>query len=721
VTVAEAAVAKDSKLFVAQKIVGDAYAKAGAGSADRVILAYEAYLANRPEEAAKGDGFLRISLGYAYMYKAIQADKKGEVFKKAEEQFDRALAVGGRDKNIQANAQKGKCGVLVARGTIEANPRLYDQAITVCDSVLKTRVALRNDASPYYNIGIAYLERNQLDRAQSAANSYIQQKPREFRGYLLRGKIFFKQNKFNEAEGQFNRANELSPNNTEVALARGKNFRKQNQPAKAITLLEKVAQAKSNDAEVLAELSRAYLEDNQAGKAATTADRALAIPGQADNVSLLLLAGDAYYTSNDLGVARGKYAKAHELNKTDNRAKSGLVDTIVRQAYAKFSRDDVPGARKLLMEGFAIDADSTIVNFNLGVIALDEGNNTDAVKYLTVRYKKTPNDLITNRLLGKAYLSLGQKDKAVEHYEKAEAEAKNPQTRNNILLAEIYTEWAPLIIAAGKADEAVEKLELADQFSANQPFQKATQQNLQRAYFRRGYERWRQRRAAEAVADFEGALRYPANLTKNEEEVFTFALGLAYLSAGQEGKATPIFARFSKQGQLGFLKSPWDKIGADFFMAYAFYREGTAASRRNAANTFEKLVPKASGAISVKLKELLRSSWEYVAYDAWTRGSLNEAQAALAKADNFAAPGAKRTIDHNQAVLSMGKNRAAAESTFERLGDSPPEALVNLGVMKDQSGDAKRAYDLWVQARAKGARFGKLDEWIDAKKRIFNF
>ena len=31
----------------------------------------------------------------------------------------------------------------------------------------------------------------------------------------------------------------------------------------------------------------------------------------------------------------------------------------------------MPAARKLLLEGFAVDSDSTIVNFNLGVVALD--------------------------------------------------------------------------------------------------------------------------------------------------------------------------------------------------------------------------------------------------------------------------------------------------------------------------------------------------------------
>ena len=40
---------------------------------------------------------------------------------------------------------------------------------------------------------------------------------------------------------------------------------------------------------------------------------------------------------------------------------------------------------------------------------------------------------------------------------------------------------------------------------------------------------------------------------------------------------------------------------------------------------------------------------------------------------------------------------------------------------KDREGDARAAYDYWSQARSRGARGGKLDEWIDSKTRLFGF
>jgi hypothetical protein len=58
---------------------------------------------------------------------------------------------------------------------------------------------------------------------------------------------------------------------------------------------------------------------------------------------------------------------------------------------------------------------------------------------------------------------------------------------------------------------------------------------------------------------------------------------------------------------------------------------------------------------------------------------------------------------------------------FEEMNGSPPEALVNLGILYDQQGQAEKAYDTWVKARAKGATAPNLTKWIDAKKRIFGF
>ena len=58
---------------------------------------------------------------------------------------------------------------------------------------------------------------------------------------------------------------------------------------------------------------------------------------------------------------------------------------------------------------------------------------------------------------------------------------------------------------------------------------------------------------------------------------------------------------------------------------------------------------------------------------------------------------------------------------MENMGGSPPEALVNLGIIYDQLGRPREAYDAWTKAKARGVQTRDLQRWIDAKKRIYGY
>jgi tetratricopeptide (TPR) repeat protein len=708
VKLAERVVAKAPEYYLLQRIVGDFYYQAGEASADKTTAAYKAYLAKRPSELEAADGVIRLKLGFTLLHVSRFSD--------AEEQFTAAERKFKGDARIVANARKGLCAAYSGMGN-------FDRAITMCEQVIREKKALRGDASPYFNIGQAYLAKGQYANALSAANQYLQANAAKCTGYLLRGEVYFKQEKYAEAEREYATAATKQCKGkeaTEVVIKQGKTALKQKQPKKAIELLNKGLSQRADDVEILGELSRAYLALGEGGKAATQAEKAVKILANKRELQAeyYALAGQGYYMAGELSNARGSFQKALDVKPTDAISKRDLINTINRQAAARFAKNDLAGAEALLEEALAIDGGSTITNFNLGLVAIEKAQWQDAIKHLSVRLKKQPSDLPTNRLLGRAYLGAKNTEKAAEHYAVAEAEAR--KLRNLTVLAEVYTEWAPLLLAAGKVEDAVDKLEQAEQYARNQPFYQATQRNYQLALFRRGYERLRARKAADAVADLEGATRMPAVLQGNEEEVFTFALGLAYLDAGQGAKASPIFQSLAKKSGAGWLKPPWDKIGADFFTAYALYREGSSSSRAKAAPVFERLVGKAGGAINAKVKDLLRSTQEYLAYDAYAKGSSKGAEAALKKAEAMGG-GNKAAVEHNLAAIRMDRDTGAARAVFERVKDRVPEALVNLGILADRRGDAKEAYDLWVDAQRKGARTPRLDDWISAKKRIFGW
>jgi len=72
----------------------------------------------------------------------------------------------------------------------------------------------------------------------------------------------------------------------------------------------------------------------------------------------------------------------------------------------------------------------------------------------------------------------------------------------------------------------------------------------------------------------------------------------------------------------------------------------------------------------------------------------------------------------DRAAISLGKSHLAA---LESLAGNPPESLVNLGIVYDQLGRPRDAYDAWTRAKARGVQTRDLQRWIDAKKRIYGY
>ena len=72
----------------------------------------------------------------------------------------------------------------------------------------------------------------------------------------------------------------------------------------------------------------------------------------------------------------------------------------------------------------------------------------------------------------------------------------------------------------------------------------------------------------------------------------------------------------------------------------------------------------------------------------------------------------------DRAALSLGKTELGA---MEGLAGNPPESLVNLGIIYDQLGRSKDAFDAWTRAKARGVQTRDLQRWIDAKKRIYGY
>jgi hypothetical protein len=326
--------------------------------------------------------------------------------------------------------------------------------------------------------------------------------------------------------------------------------------------------------------------------------------------------------------------------------------------------------------------------------------------------------MLYNRLAGRAALCMKKPDpaKASDHFAAADEEAT--KLSDNVMKAAIYTEWAPLLMSKN-LDDAVEKLDIAVRFSATDPkIGPAAKRNLAVALFRRGWRNIKAGKDADAVADLERATREPSLLKGTEVLAFEFSYALALLERGNTDEAAKSFKQLAAKGnQSSYLRAPYDKVGSQFFGAYADYRSNNAPQRQRAATEFTAILGKATGAFGAKVRELVASSHEYVAYDHWRNGRNGPAGKSLDAAEKFAPDDMRRRIINNRAALSLSSSK---ESALKALNGSPPEALVNLGIIYDQDNKPKEAYDAWRAASGK-AQAKDLQKWIDAKKRIYGF
>lgn len=733
ITVAEKAAAAKPSSFAAQLLIGDFYA---ARDPAKTANAYQNYLQYRPADLENKDIIPRIRLGFAYLSLARGTFAEGDVpgtkalYEKAEAQFETLQKKHGKANQAVVNAENGLCAVYTGLAK-------FDRAITTCERIVRDPRRIDANGSVWFNLATAYVNKKQFSKARTAATEYLKVKNKAARGYILMGDAFFYERNYQKALESYLKAEDmLKPDEArlkvKLSIFLGKTYL--NLPYSgtgtnpnlglAIEKLEAGRNANPSDLGLASELGTAYLLNKDDKQALVIADQMIgnkefAKQDEAARVAILMVSGKAAYNLGKAKDAKSRFELAYSLRPTDVTVRQGLITTIEVQAYESFQKGDYKEVEALLEDAAKVDAGVASIHLDRAIVDIKQGQCDAAQKQLE-RFKGAKGDPLTyERLIARTYLCQNKPDpkKAAEHYAAADKEVKKVQ--NNLLQAEINTEWGPLLWDSN-LDDAVSRLQDAVQFASQTPeVFEAAKRNLAVALFKRGWRSMRDGKTSDALSDFERASREPKLLKGTEPLAFEFSYALALLDKGDTTEAAKSFKALAAKGnQNAYLKPPYNKNGSQFFAAYANYRSGNVAQRQSAAGDFEKLQSGASGSFGAKIKDLIASSWEFVAYDAWKSGSNSKASKALAAAAKYADGDIKKRVTHNRAVLDMGQKQL---SVFADLGSSPPEALVNLGILYDQAGKPKDAYEAWTKAKAKGANARDLSKWIDAKKRIYGF
>jgi Tfp pilus assembly protein PilF len=725
IKVAEKVVQARPQAFSNQKIIGEYYA---GRDPERAAAAFEQYIARRPAELEAGDVLPRIRLGFAYLANADAAvgesdDAKAlQMYGKAVDQFEVVLRKFAKKANAQVNADNGLCAAYVGM-------EKWDQATTVCERVVADPRHIDPSGAAWYHLGTAYLENHQPKKARGAAEQYVHARKNEARGQMLLGETYLRERDWPHALDHYLTAEKLlRPNETreqiQLSIKLGETYRRLPPPAtgpntnldKAIEKLSIAQKMNPRSVELAIELGGAYLDAKQDAKAEALADKMAESADKSPeaHAALLVIGGKALYNQHKLRDARQRFEAAQQLRPADVQIRRELVETIDEQAFEVIK--DPKAAQALLEQALAVDPQSPATLTNLAVLAIDRGDCDGAQKLLArLREMRGTDVVLVARLSGRAYLCSAHPDAkaATLAFALAEKEAKNANAQ--LALAEVYTEWAPLLWDADLA-QAVDKLEVAVQIAGQDPdVGPSARRNLALALYRRGWKSMQQGKTAEATADFERATRDSTVLKGSEPYAFDFSYAIALLDAGRSQDAIKLFKALAARGNQGaYLKGAYSRVGTQFFAAYAAYRTATGAARQAACGDLGRL----EGEVGGRAKELVASCWEMVAFDEWHAGNAGGAAKALATAEKTASADQKRRIGLDRDALALGKDKLA---DLEALAGNPPESLIDLGILYDMLDRPKDAYDTWQRAKSRGVAARDLQKWIDAKKRIYGY
>lgn len=651
--------------------------------------AFEAYFRWRPSSLADSDTAIRMRLGTAYVL--------GKQWQAAEREF--SALVKARPHDLQAKLMLGSA--LVGRGACAEAIALHERLLGEADKQPSIR----------YNLGVCYLKQRRAADAVRQAERYANAKAADAKGQVLLGDALVAVGDLERALAAFQRAARLEPSSALVHTRLGKAQLLKRHYAAARRSLEQAQALTPDDPEALGALAETYaamrVSRPQLG---ALADKLAAMTR---DPQALAAAGRAYYALENDERAASAYVAALTLEPDSAAIKTALVKVYNRLSGSLLQRGEGARAELLLADAARLEPGDRMTLSNLAIVELELKRFRPAEETARAGLRQTPHDLGLARLLGRALLGQGEAAAARPVYENAARAALKARAPE---LPALDAELGVVYLETRRTEEAVAVLERAVQEGGNQ----AARHNLAVAYFRRGLEQLKRPDQAEAaLEDFSRVADAPAGIVSGKERAAaTCGRAFAALKAGKGHAAeAPLAAAMEAGGCV--LNPPYDRLGLGLFVAYAAYRDGHGAAREAALKTFSLQLSRVAGATAEWLRQLMRSGYELLAYDAYQRGETRRARAYLHAAARAHDKSERRELDHNLAVLDLNDGLVRlAERVFDQLGAKPAEALVNLGIVRDRQGDGKKALELYRRGQERGARAPKLKEWIDVKERL---
>jgi tetratricopeptide (TPR) repeat protein len=669
-------VAKEPGRYDAQLLLGHYFHDTGKWP--DAIAAFEAYFGKRPAALAKEDDHHEVELADSYL-RYRQPQKALALFEKA--------AHG----KTELRARIGAAWATAAIDCKRARGMLHD-----------LEPVAEQHPEVWLVDGQCALALGDVGGALAQGKRYLDKQPKgSAAGHALVGEAHAARGNLSEARKELETAVELEPARRRWPVRLAYVLRRAGKPADALATLDKLGppSAPGIDPDWWLEVGEALLAQGNAKDAVTRLTPVVPeLPGDAEIRTVL---GAAQLAAGQADGAIKSLDEAEAIQSTP-RSRKLLAGALGTVAAAKLSANDAAAAEPLLARAEPLDPGDPAILRDLGIARLALNKPADAAPVLD-RAIKIDTTGVTWMLAARAHALAGDVAAARPLYERALNSDKDSAV-------EISLDWAASELGPG-GDPAVAVTALErTQPLAKGPLASRHRTALADARHAAGLEALHAGNGQHALELMRAAAQTEATLATKCD------LAVAAVAANDTSAALTALKAIS--GQSCPFPAPADTQAAPILIAFT---EGL--SSRRAPKALERLTalqPKATGPAAAMLGTAIRVVALNAAQDAYRAGDVAAARRFLATAKSANAKTGADEVAHNLAVLDLADGKVdAAIAALERVSSRVPEALVNLGIAYERKGDHVKALDAWRRARKAGVRFAQLQDWIDAKERIY--
>jgi tetratricopeptide (TPR) repeat protein len=672
--------AKNAGRYDAQLLLGHHYHRSSKWPDS--INAFEAYFKYRPAALANEDPRHRIDLADAYLRfhqprKALPLFEQSQREYRAKKKEDLRSAIGVAWATAAIDCKKARPLLEKLEPFAKDHPEVW-----LVDG--QCALALGNVASAL-ELGRRYLDRSPKSTAA---------------GHALVGEAYAARGNLPEAKKELEMAHQLEPARRRWPVRLAFVLRRNGDLKGSLEALEKVGapDKPALDPDWYSELGETLLAKGEAASAVTRLTPVL--PELPADAPVRVVLGAAQISTGQAELAIKTLADAEGIQSSP-RSKKLLVEALSRVGADKLRANDAAGAEALLTKADSIEG-TPMVWRNLGVARLALDKPTEAITVLDRASKAEPLS-ITLMLLGRARALTGDVAGARANYDKALAGEKGDNA------VEVAIDWAASeLLAGGDPAVAVAALEKTAAFGKGSARHKAA---LAKARHAAGIAALRAGNGAKAVELLKAASKDEPNMLLTRCD-----LAIASVAANDPNAIT---ALKGITGQSCPFPPPADTQAAPILVAFT---EGIRDPRRasKALDRLTTLGGKSTGPAAVLLGTSIRVVALEAARDAFNTGQWSAARRFLLQARNANARVGNDEVAHNLAAVDLAEGKVdLAIAQLEKLAGKLPEALLNLGIAYDKKSEPQKALDAWRRAKRAGARHPNLNDWIEAKERIY--